>query len=265
MGAAAGLGGGAGILLLLVLLFLGFDPTQLVDSVQPNQGQGGADLAENCQTGEDANQRQDCRILGFVNSIQSYWRDDFARRNWRYETAITELFSNVTQTSCGTATSQVGPFYCPPGQEVYIDLTFFEALSSRLGARGGPVAEAYVLAHEYGHHVQNLRGVLDQNRSDRQGAESAAVRTELQADCLAGVWARNAVSTGYLRALTDAEVAEALDAAAAVGDDRIQERTQGQVEPETWTHGSSEQRQRWFLNGYREGRLEACDTFSGAI
>jgi predicted metalloprotease len=266
MGAAAGIGGGGAILLVLLSLLLGFDPSAIVDTSPGVQApQGGAELAQECQTGEDANERQDCRIVGFVNSIQAYWDGEFSRRGRRYEYATTELFTGVTRSACGTATSQVGPFYCPPAQEVFLDLSFFNDLLTRLGAQGGPFAEAYVLAHEYGHHVQNLIGVLDRAQGDRQGADSGAVRVELQADCLAGVWAANAVSTGYLLALTDEQIGQGLDAAAAVGDDRIQQRTRGQVDPESWTHGSSAQRQRWFLTGYRQGNLDACDTFSGPI
>jgi uncharacterized protein len=261
-GVAAGGLGGIGLVVLAIYLLLGGDPSQVpIDSlVNERVGSGEqTDLQTECETGADAAERDDCRIVGYVNSIQAYWSE--AQEG--YQLAPTTFFTGSVNTGCGAATSAVGPFYCPPDAGIYIDLDFFGALESQLGAEGGPLAEAYVIAHEYGHHIQNLRG--DLQPGGETGAESQAVRVELQADCYAGVWTANAVETGFLEPITDEQVAQALDAAAAVGDDRIQERTQGQVNPETWTHGSSEQRQQWFRVGLDSGDPTQCDTFNADL
>jgi predicted metalloprotease len=253
---AGALTGGGGLLALVALVI-----SLLADgSGGPaglDLGEPQSDLSAECRTGEDANQRDDCRIVGVVNSVQDYWTDSLGS----YREAKTVFFSGGTTTGCGSATSAVGPFYCPLDQTIYIDLGFYDALRSRFGASGGPFAEAYVIAHEYGHHVENLLGVLERSGDGSTGPQSSAVRVELMADCLAGMWARGAVATGYIEELTEVDIRDGLDAAAAVGDDRIQERAQGRVDPESWTHGSADQRQRWFLTGYRADGLRQCDTF----
>jgi uncharacterized protein len=265
-------GGGLGlaglvIYLLFALLSGGGGLGQLAPLEDQRIGRGDtpSEVSQECRTGEDANRRQDCRIVAVVNSVQKFWEGVFDRSGEQYPYRDTVFFTDQVDTGCGFASSQVGPFYCPRDQLVYIDLGFFDELESRFGAGGGPFAQAYVIAHEYGHHVQNQLGILERIGGDTRGPESRAVRSELQADCYAGVWAANAVETGLIAELTQADINEALDAATAIGDDRIQERTQGQVNPETWTHGSSEQRRRWFSRGYEEGRPAVCDTFSGSI
>jgi uncharacterized protein len=265
-------GGGLGVIGVLVYLAItllsgggGLGPLGQLDNVSVGQGDTPSTIDQDCRTGEDANARDDCRIVAVVNSVQKFWDGTFQRSNRRYAYANTVFFTDAVQTGCGYATSAVGPFYCPADKRVYIDLGFFQDVGDQLGVEVTPFVQAYVIAHEYGHHVQDQLGVLEQIRGSSQGPESKAVRSELQADCYAGVWARHAVETGLVEQLTQADVNSGLDAAAAIGDDRIQAKTQGQVNPETWTHGSSEQRRRWFGRGYTTGKPAACDTFSGSI
>lgn len=250
-------GGGIGILQLVMSLLLGVNPLEGLDPAGPDAlapVESTRTTAE-CRSGADANQRDDCRIVGFVDSVQTYWSGEFARRGTRYTPAKTVLYSGQVQAACGFASAAQGPFYCPADQRIYLDLSFFRDLH-RIGAKGGPFAEAYVVAHEYGHHVQNVLGLLGARGS---GPDGASVRVELMADCLAGVWAANAARGGILKAPTDAEIAQALDTAAAVGDDRIQRAGEGRVTPERWTHGSSEQRQNAFRTGMRAADMSGCD------
>ncbi|MCW5254507.1 neutral zinc metallopeptidase [Streptomyces sp. SHP 1-2] len=262
-------GGLVGVVVLVVALFLGVDPAGLLNGggSDSTASQPGENLNEKCRKGSDANQSEKCRVVGVVNSIQSYWQGALPEHfQQTYGKAGTTLVSGTWSTGCGRATSAMGPFYCPADRGVYLDLGFFQELEDRFGAKGGPFAQAYVIGHEYGHHVQNLLGTMNRAGRDRTGADSGSVRLELQADCYAGAWAKNAVTTGFFKApFTDSDIREGLDAAEAIGDDRIQERTQGRVDPESWTHGSSRQRVHWFTTGYTTGSPARCDTFTGAV
>jgi uncharacterized protein len=269
--AMIGGGGGIAIVIAIVVLLLGGNPLGgggadlgvLSDLNQQVVGEGApaSDISTKCQTGADAETQEDCRAVAYVNSINNFWETTFGA----YQPAKTVFFSGSTDTGCGRATSEVGPFYCPNDKQVYIDLGFLKELRDRFGAQAGPFTVGYILAHEYGHHVQDLLGVLEQVRTDRTGPESAAVRSELQADCYAGVWASQAERFGITLKVSDTEIQDAINSAAAVGDDRIQKSTQGQVNPETWTHGSAAQRVKWLKRGYTTKDPGQCDTFSGSI
>ena len=260
-------GGIGGLLILLVALFLGVDPGGIV-SQQPmdtrDDSAPGFDLSQ-CKTGADANKYVQCRVVATGNSVDAVWHQlmrDYTRPHVR-------LFTGSVDTGCGPATTAVGPFYCPVDKTAYFDTGFFQDLVDKFGSSGGPFAQEYVVAHEYGHHVQQLQGILGRSQQGAQGAGGNGVRTELQADCYAGIWAHYAStvkqeSTGvpYLQPLSDKDIQDALSAAASVGDDRIQKESTGRVNPESWTHGSSAQRQKWFTIGYQTGDPNKCNTFA---
>ncbi|EMY35934.1 zinc metallopeptidase [Arthrobacter crystallopoietes BAB-32] len=272
MGGKIAIGGGG--LILLIASLLGVPPELLQNltggaAAPAGQVANGQELAQECETGADANARRDCRVVATVNSLNRYWGEALPRYNMQYPPPEAVLFDGRVSTGCGSATSAVGPFYCPVDSTAYFDVGFFDQLTDQLGAAEGPLAEEYVIAHEFGHHIQNLTGALQYSQQDPQGAGSGAVRVELQADCYAGVWAGNATeqidpATGepFMQPLTREDLSDALSAASAVGDDRIQEASAGQVNPHTWTHGSSEQRQAWFAHGYEIGDPSRCDTFN---
>ena len=263
-------GGLGGLVIVVIALFLGVDP----GTVLPQEGAGQANQqgveapgfdTSQCKTGKDANDILGCRIIATGNSVDGVWAQlmpDYTRPKIR-------LFSNDVNTACGPATTDVGPFYCPGDQTAYFDTAFFQELVDRFGSSNGPLAQEYVVAHEFGHHVQDLQGTLGRAQQGPGGAEGNSVRTELQADCYGGVWAHYAAITKqegtdvtFLQPLTDKDIQDALSAASSVGDDRIQQSSGGHVNPESWTHGSSAARQYWFTEGYRTGDPKQCDTFS---
>jgi predicted metalloprotease len=259
-------GGGLGLLILVVALFLGVDPSKVMPQQQNTSdiSAPGFDLAQ-CKTGADANKYVQCRVIATGNSVDAVWHQLMPK----YTRPHVRLFSGSVNTGCGGATTAVGPFYCPVDQTAYFDTDFFQELVDKFGSSGGPFAQEYVVAHEYGHHVQQLQGILGRSQQGAQGAGGNGVRTELQADCYAGIWAHYAStvkqeSTGvpYLQPLSDQDIQDALSAAASVGDDRIQKETTGRVNPESWTHGSAAQRQKWFTTGYQSGDPQQCDTFA---
>ena len=278
-GAPGGLvvgGGIGGLIILVIAMIFGINPSDIPTGgttpadqgqVQPGGQEDGAAFAQ-CKTGADANANVECRVIGTVNSVQAFWTDELVRYKRQWQPTQTVLYSGTEQSACGTASNQVGPFYCPLDKQVYIDASFFDVLEQQFGSSGGPLAQEYVVAHEYGHALQDQLGLLGRSQQDPQGAQSGSVRTELMADCLAGVWANHASTTKdasgqtFLKPLTDQDIQDALSAAASVGDDRIQQATQGRVTPETWTHGSAQARQKWFTTGYQSGDLNQCDTFA---
>ncbi|MDQ3578324.1 MAG: neutral zinc metallopeptidase [Actinomycetota bacterium] len=275
VGGRVALGGGGlgivGMILYFVLSQIGGVPAGVplsTNDVGQGQTVSNTDLAQECRTGRDANTKSDCAIVAVINSIQGYWTDEFARSGSTYEAADTTFFTGGVNTACGSATSDVGPFYCPADKGVYIDLAFFKELETKFGAQGGTFAQAYVIAHEYGHHVQNLLGTSDRVRKGT-GPQSDGVKLELQADCYAGVWANHATTAPsasgkpLIRTISQDDVSRALDVAARIGDDFIQENLgSGQVDESQFSHGSSAQREQWFSTGINGGNPTECDTFS---
>lgn len=287
LGGRVAVGGGGVSIVALILYFIvsqlgggsggGFALPPGLDGglggLEQGQTADTSQIAQSCRTGGDANRQLDCEVVAVVNSLDAYWSDAFARSGQTYTPPRTNFFSGSVRTNgCGGATSDVGPFYCPADAEVYIDLTFFAELESRFGAQGGPFARAYVLAHEYGHHVQNLLGTSSRVRGNSTGPTSGAVRLELQADCYAGVWGNHATTTPtasgqpLITEVSSADVTAALDTAARIGDDYIQSQLGGgRVDESQFTHGSSAQREKWFRIGFDSGDPARCDTFARGV
>ncbi|WIJ44960.1 KPN_02809 family neutral zinc metallopeptidase [Curtobacterium citreum] len=273
-GRGAAIGGGAvgigAIVVFLVAQFTGVDLTPFLggDGTTQIQQQGDTvDAASRCRTGRDANLDVECRMEGAAESLDAYWIQESRDLGTDYTTPGFVLFDGSTGTGCGQASAATGPFYCPPDRSIYLDTAFYDDLQSRYGSSGGPLAQMYVVAHEWGHHVQQLQGTFAATDRSGTGASSGSVRVELQADCYAGAWVGAAATTKdadgqtFFEPITSDQIRDALSAASAVGDDSIQERATGSVDPDSFTHGSSAQRQAWFTRGYEQGATR-CDTFS---
>ena len=258
----SGKGGGLGGIIVLVVLFLLFSGV-LGGGGIPDLGglSGGGGVPAEPGGTLNPQGETDQQLAAIVADIQAFWGESFNAAGRDYPETKLVLFEGSTQSDCGPASSATGPFYCPADQKVYLDLAFFDELKSRFGASGGDFAMAYVVAHEFGHHIQTVLGISEEVQrlaaADESRRNDLSVRQELQADCMAGVWANSAQSD-----LEAGDIDEALSAAAAVGDDRIQEKTTGRIDPEGWTHGSAEQRVAWFTTGYRSGNPDDCDTFA---
>jgi hypothetical protein len=271
-------GGGVSIIGLIIYLLLGQlggggalpGVTGAGPSVQAGDSSDPRSIRNACKTGGDADDKADCEIAGLSTSIEAYWKSEFAQSNRQYEPAGLHVFSGSTNTGCGAATADVGPFYCPADKNVYIDLSFYQELTSRFGAQGGTFAHAYVVAHEWGHHVQDLLG--RSAGGSATGATSGSVRLELQADCYAGVWANHAQQTTtasgkpLVENITQADIDAAVDTASRIGDDYIQSQIAGQdVNQSQFTHGSSAQREKWLTTGMRTGDPAQCNTFARGV
>ena len=266
-GGRMAIGGGVGgvVVLVLVLLFgnsLGINVEDVMGTGDTGPDTQNTQSDISCATGEDIKANPECRWNAYASAIEGYWSAQVDG----YKPAPMQIFSGQISTACGTGSSEMGPFYCPGDETVYVDTQFTEKLLTQLGATGGDAAEAYVVAHEYGHHISNLTGQMEKSRAggNDTGPKSNQVRLELQADCYAGVFFANTVKdpNSPIAKVTSDDLARVADAASAVGDDHIQEQGSGRVVPESWTHGSSEMRQRWVAKGFESGDPNVCDTFS---
>ncbi len=254
-------GGGGTLIILILALIFGFDPSGLLGGSTGSGDTQAANPVTQCTRGSDIAKNRECRWNAYMASIGSYWSGALTGFT---ATSLT-TFSGQVSTGCGSATSSVGPFYCPVDQVIYIDTDYMASLLAQLGARGSDATEGYIVAHEYGHHIQNLTGIMAKAHAGTQtGAGSASVRLELQADCYAGVWFRHSTDdpNGVIKSVTQDDLNRIIDAAVAVGDDAIQKAQTGSVNQESWTHGSSAQRKNWTSTGFSSGDPNTCDTFS---
>lgn len=272
----AGGGGVVGLIVAVILVLTGNGDVLTGGSGGGAPAAGGDDrLAQKCRTGADAAQDRECLMVLGENSLHDFWstQPDLAAdlsaadQDFRGPRQVV-VYQGRTQSQCGTASNQIGPFYCPLDESIFIDTDFFDLMEQQLGAEDGTLAELYVLAHEYGHHIENIYGVLEESQKDPRGPDSGAVRVELMADCFAGMWIQHATETTDARGepllteVTDAHVRNAMGAAKSVGDDEIQKKSGGGVDPESWTHGSARARQAWLVRGMGADSLSACDTFA---
>jgi hypothetical protein len=275
-GSTAAMGSGIGVVGVIVALVVQLLGGPNISSYLPALDSGGSagtgttesptELQARCNSAGALQRDTDCRLIKIFDVADTVWSAEFARHHWSYASPRIAFFSQAANTGCGQATASVGPFYCPADQEIYFDLGFLDELQTRFGAQG-QFAQAYIVAHEFGHHIQSLRGIEATVRAKQERypdqANQLSVRMELQADCLAGVWGQLAAKDQQNGvAVSDANIAEAVNAAQAVGDDRIQQAVQGRIDPESWTHGSAAQREQWFLTGYRAGSLASCNTYA---
>lgn len=257
--------GGVGIIIAIVFALVTGQAPDLSGLTGGGEPEAPATDSAQCLTGADANANDECRLKASTLALDEFWE----QRVDGYTPPQLITYTGSTDSACGTASNQAGPFYCPADEKVYMDPSFFQIMRDQFGASAGELAQIYVLGHEWGHHIQNITGVMRDHPNDGTGADSNSVRTELQADCFAGGWikqlpdAKDDNGVSYFKAPTDEELTDALNAAAAVGDDNIQGRS-GQVNPDTFSHGSSEERRKWFMQGYLQG-INTCDTFGGEL